>query len=149
MSVTRYVAEMTRQIRLFSKSLPSMMIVSVITLAVLGLTAWIWFDQTSLAQNQSNRERVETELVTIRPTGFEPAEISRVQGRFLLAVDNRAGLEEVTLRLDRVAGNRLRDVKVPRRKLDWREFVDLTPGRYVLSEAAHPEWNCTITITSK
>lgn len=149
MSVTRYVAEMTRQIRLFSKSLPSMMIVSVITLAVLGLTAWIWFDQTSLAQNQSNRERVETELVTIRPTGFEPAEISRVQGRFLLAVDNRAGLEEVTLRLDRVAGNRLRDVKVPRRKLDWREFVDLTPGRYVLSEAAHPEWNCTITITPK
>lgn len=118
----------------------------LVALALAIAIVWLGGARTSLAQNQPQRERVETELITVRPFGFEPAEITRKQGRFLLAVDNRSGLEEVTLRLDRVTGNRLRDVNVPRRKLDWREFMDLPPGRYVLSEAAHPEWTCTVTI---
>lgn len=93
--------------------------------------------------------RVETEVLTIRPTGFEPSELTRPQGRFLLAVNNRSGLAEVNLRLDRVAGNRLREVRVPRNKLDWREFVELPPGRYLLTEAGQPNWVCSITITAR
>lgn len=95
-------------------------------------------------------QRVEAEVITIRPIGFEPREITRPKGLFLLAVENRSGLQTVQLRLDReVGGPRLRDVQMPRNRHDWKDAFDLTPGRYVLTEAYHPEWICSITITSK
>lgn len=100
-------------------------------------------------QNASASEHLESELVTIRPEGFDPAAITRPKGRFFLFVDNRSGLDAVTLRLDRVAGNRLHDVRVPREKLDWTEMVDLTPGEYLLTEADHLNWVCKITITAQ
>jgi hypothetical protein len=103
----------------------------------------------SQTQTQPTPARIETELVTIRRHGFEPQEITRPAGPFFLAVENRSSLEEVTLRLDRVGGNRLREVNVPRKKLDWRDALDLPPGHYVLTEANHPEWVCNITITAK
>lgn len=92
-------------------------------------------------------ESVETELVTITPTGFEPSEITRPRGKFLLAVNNRTGLEEINLRLGREAGNKLREVKLRGGKLRSGTFEDLPPGRYVLTEAGHPDWVCRITIT--
>ncbi len=92
---------------------------------------------------------MEVELVTVRPHGFVPAEITRPRGRFLLAVNDRSGLEEVDVRLFREAGGVEREVKVNRKKPDWRELVNLPPGRYVLTEAAHPEWGCRITITPR
>jgi hypothetical protein len=101
------------------------------------------------AQGGATKNKIEAELITITPRGFEPAEITRSKGRFLLAVDNRSGLDEVTLRLDRVAGNRLREVNVPRKELDWSEAFDLNPGQYVLSEANHPQWICRLTITAQ
>lgn len=91
--------------------------------------------------------RIEGEIITISRGGFEPTEITRPKGRFAVFVENRSGLEGVTLRLDRIAGNRLRDVNVPRDKLDWDDVLDLTPGQYVITEAGHPDWVCTITIT--
>jgi hypothetical protein len=96
--------------------------------------------------NSAQKERFEAEIITIRPNGFEPSEITRPKGRFILAVDNRSGVEEVTLRLDRETGNREREVRVHRKKLDWREVFDLNPGRYTLTEANHPNWVCHITI---
>lgn len=92
---------------------------------------------------------LQVELVTITPRGFEPAAISRSGGRFLLSVDNRSGLDEVTLRIDRVAGDRLREARVPRKELDWSEVADLTPGQYVLTEASHPQWVCRFTIAER
>jgi hypothetical protein len=102
-------------------------------------------------QTQTNPTtvRIETELVTIRRHGFEPQEITRPADPFVLAVENRSGLEEVALRLDRADGNRLKEVNVPRKKLNWRDAFDLPPGRYVLTEANHPDWVCNITITAK
>lgn len=89
---------------------------------------------------------MEVELITVRPHGFVPAEITRPQGRFLLGINNRSGLEEVDLRLFREAGGVVREVRVNRKKPDWRELVNLPPGRYVLKEAARPGWACRITI---
>jgi hypothetical protein len=94
-------------------------------------------------------DRLEAELVTIKPSGFEPAEITRPQGSVLLAIYNRSGLEEVNLRLEVESGPRLREVRVPRKRLDFKEIVDLHPGRYRLTELNHPEWNCTITVTAR
>jgi hypothetical protein len=65
----------------------------------------------------------------------------------MVAIDNRSGLEEVRLRLDREGGVRLVEVTVNRKRLDWRRKLNLPPGRYRLTEANHSEWLCEITIT--
>lgn len=90
--------------------------------------------------------RVQTEIITILPDGFEPSEITRSHGPVILLVENHSGSGEVSLRLDREAGNRLREVPVTKERLGWSDLVDLNPGKYVLSEANHPDWVCHITI---
>jgi len=85
----------------------------------------------------------------MRPRGFEPTEITRPAGRFILVVNNRSWLEEIELRLEREDGNRVREVRRHKNKPDWRDVVDLPPGQYVLKEANHPDWACRITITSQ
>ena len=97
----------------------------------------------------SDQERVETELITITAVGFEPAEITRPQGSFFLEVDNRSGLAEVDLRLDSEQGHRVHQKSVQREQLDWYQPLDLHPGRYVLTEANHPDWVCRIIITAR
>jgi len=134
------------------------MLTAGLVVVAFAMQASGWFAKPSLtktagAENQTQTTptavRIETELVTIRPHGFEPEEITRLDGPFILAVDNRSGLEEVALRLAGVAGNRLKEVIIPRKKLNWRDALDLPPGRYVLTEANHPDWICRITITAK
>src|SRR5437763_9145966 len=61
------------------------------------------------AQSQAQTDRVEVELITARSAGFEPAEITRPSGRFILAVDNRTELDELVLRLEQEHGNSLRE----------------------------------------
>src|SRR5262245_39054427 len=41
------------------------------------------------------------ELITVKEYGFEPRQITRRQGLFLFAVDNRSGLETISLRLEK------------------------------------------------
>jgi hypothetical protein len=103
--------------------------------------------ERSTDSRPATQERLEVEPVVVRSKGFEPAEITRPQGRFVIAVYNRSGLEKLDLRLDRENGaGRLRESRVERGKLDWHTGVDLPPGRYLLTEANHPEWRCSITI---
>jgi hypothetical protein len=89
----------------------------------------------------------QIERITIRPTGFDPAALTLRGGRFLLAVDNRSGLEEVALAVTSEHGSRVREARVHRNRLDWRQQVNLPPGRYTLTEADHPTWVCDITVT--
>src|SRR5713226_2820831 len=89
------------------------------------------------AQRQRPIANIEAELVTVTPHGFEPRQITRPPGPFLLMLDNRSGLGQVNLHLSREAGARLRDVPVPREQPDWSEVIALPPGRYVLTEADH------------
>ena len=100
------------------------------------------------ATGTQTSERVEVELVTLLPTGFEPAEITRPKGRFLFGVNNRTGLTDLSLMLVHesgrsVGGKRLSKVKT------WRQVLDLQPGRYALREANHRDWVCRITITER
>lgn len=89
---------------------------------------------------------LQVERITITSTGFEPEEITRAAGQVMLAIDNRSGLEDVWLKLDREGGERLVDAHVEREKLDWRGRVTLTAGRYRLTEANHTDWVCLITV---
>lgn len=93
-------------------------------------------------------ERIEAERITLQRTGFEPSEITRRHGRFLIAFDDRSGLEDVTLSLVRQTGVRVHDVGFDRNKKRWREIINLPPGYYRLTVANHPEWVCNLTITA-
>ena len=90
----------------------------------------------------------EVELIDLRPSGFEPHEITRPTGRFLLGVNNRSGLTDLSLVLANESG-RLEGSKRLSRMKTWREALDLQPGRYVLREATHSDWLCRITITER
>lgn len=94
--------------------------------------------------------RVEVETLTLRPSGFEPASLTRTQGEFILAVYNHAGVEDLGFVLTHETGRKEREARPPRgRQKKWAEALDLAPGSYTLSVADHPEWMCDITITPR
>lgn len=83
--------------------------------------------------NQGQREKLNIAWVTQTARGFEPSTLRLNQGKVRLAVNNRSGLTEVDYDLVAVQGNK----SVAKRKSsvrDWREWVMLTPGQYVLRE---------------
>jgi len=92
---------------------------------------------------------VQAELITVTPTGFEPSELTRPKGRFLLAIDNQSGLDEVEFYFERETGGRLNVALSRRGKIAWREIVDLAPGSYVLRAMHDESWRCRITITAQ
>lgn len=130
-------------------------LLAVVSVTVLAAVAWAGLalaDSAASAAPAAKREgaaqeRVEVELITLRPSGFDPPGITRPRGKFILSVENRSGAHEVDLRLDREAGERQHQTRLTRGRLRWGKMVDLPPGRYVLSEANHPDWVCRITIT--
>lgn len=85
-------------------------------------------------------------MLAVRPTGFEPAEVTLPADSYLLVVQNRSGLRGVTLRLDEASRGRVLEMKLKAR-LDWRKRVNLAPGNYTLTAADNPEWVCRVTIT--
>jgi hypothetical protein len=95
----------------------------------------------------ARQQAVEAEVIALRPSGFEPAEITRPAGRVLMAVSDQSGLENAVLRLTKEGDRRVQEVRLSRRKRLWRKVVDLAPGDYILTEASHPEWACRITVT--
>ena len=98
---------------------------------------------------QAKGEVIQTERITLLHDGFEPGGIKIPPKKFFLAVDNRSGLTEMALRLDRQSGPLVQSVSIDHKKLDWTELFELTPGVYVLSESNHPGIACTITVTNK
>ena len=94
-------------------------------------------------------QRMDIEVITIRPTGFERTKITRPKGLFGIAVENRSGLTNIVLRFDQEGGPRIRQTQLTRQNLNWKDRFDLVPGRYVLTEATHPDWQCNLTITEQ
>jgi hypothetical protein len=108
-------------------------------------------DETVAVATPLVAARLESEHITIRPTGFEPSEIKRPAGRVLLSVNDRSGLDSLDLRVDAERLHRLFEVRVPqdtKGRREWRQVIVLVPGHYVLTEAGHPDWSCRITITT-
>ena len=91
-------------------------------------------------------DRLEVELVTLRPRGFEPNEITRAKGSFVLFVEDRSGKSDSSLRLQRLSGERLRDVNTSRMKSEWHDVINLPAGEYLLTDDSQPEAQCRIII---
>jgi hypothetical protein len=87
------------------------------------------------------------ELITVKEYGFEPRQITRRQGLILFAVDNRSGLEAISLRLERADGGLVRQMDISASSPDRRDIFNLPAGDYVLTEAGNPQWICQITVT--
>ena len=137
---------------LLSKLQPqrSRLFFSILVLLVSGILIFAHFKRTpgeAATMVQSPQAPVQAELITITPTGFEPAELSRPKGRFLLAIDNQSGLDEVEFYFERETGGRVNVPLSRRGKLAWREIVDLPPGIYILRATNDESWRCRLNIT--
>jgi hypothetical protein len=91
-------------------------------------------------------QRREVEVVTITPDGFEPQQIMRTAGPFLLSVTNRSGVDSLNIRLETEQHGRFREKLLPLQTPYWREVINPPPGRYIVTEVNHPEWVLSITI---
>ena len=129
-------------------------ILIVLSIAVLSLTTIVLVSAEKRRRGipvveQGQKRRIEAVIVTLKPTGFEPKELTRPRGLFLLMVDNRSNNPNLLFQLNRENGKREHEQKTRAGgKLDWNKPLDLPPGRYLLTEADHPEWVCQITITA-
>jgi hypothetical protein len=103
----------------------------------------------SAGQVLAHQEEPEEVTLTLRSDGFDPAEVVRPAGRFMLSVDNRSGVDKITLLLRRGDGSKVVEIKVLNGNGDWSESIELRPGRYTLSEADHPSWKCDFLINEK
>ncbi len=99
------------------------------------------------AQGKSDQD-IEAEVITILPTGFEPRELSRPTGRFLLMFDNESGLQSLELRLERTGMPRITELRL-NRKTESTQLLNLPAGEYQVTEANHPEWTLNLTITKR
>lgn len=102
-----------------------------------------------LTQRNFNRHHDMTvEMISVGPEGFEPTSLTRPGGRFLLAINNRSGLEELSLQLIREDGKLMQQARVNRKRPNWRSIVNLPAGAYRLTETTHADWVCRIVISS-
>jgi hypothetical protein len=99
-----------------------------------------------LEADQLVQSRIEVELLVLRSDGFQPSEIKRPPGKFLLALQNHSSEAEPSFTLTREAGQSLKQIRFSKNQSKYREFIDLLPGRYVLAETNHPDWTCRIII---
>lgn len=94
-------------------------------------------------------EEPDEVALTLRQEGFDPEEVVRPAGSFMLSVDNRSGVEKLTLILKRGNGSKVVEVRLLNGNGDWSELVELQPGRYTLTEADHPGWQCVFLVNEK
>lgn len=131
--------------------------ITVVLLFGAGAIARSWHTKTLREASLAGREavpadkppRIETELITITTTGFEPSEITRPQGQFFLDVDNRSELNNLELSIERANGVREKSAKMLKTAPELRLPLDLAPGTYLLRESGHSNWLSRITITAK
>ncbi len=100
-------------------------------------------------QRNINRDHnMKVEMISVGPNGFQPTSLTRPSLRFLLAINNRSGLEELSIQLMREDGTLMQEARVNSKQPNWRSLVSLPPGTYRLIETSHKDWICTIVITA-
>jgi len=137
-----------------SSIIPAAILSIVLVCAVAGMSLHRWnhFAATSakvenVSDSTSARERIEGELIVLRPFGFEPREIRRPAGQpFLLVVENRSSLPLSSITINSSVGSRIRDASISREKRMWSDVLNLPPGTYTLGEVNHNDWTCRIVV---
>ena len=99
-----------------------------------------------VASSAEGGEHVDVQLIDLTARGFEPSEIAREDGKFLLAVNNRSGIDNVMLQLTNERGTPVEGRRFSKTKT-WRKPLNLPPGDYLLSVEGHPQWVCRMNIS--
>lgn len=111
-----------------------------------GESTWQQSD-LALGQPAVYKDPIEEVSLMLTSSGFAPAEIRPHGKKFLLSLDNRTDVQELTLRMARNDGVLIREIRVPGGSGgDWSELFELQPGNYTFSEVNHSNWTCTIVI---
>ncbi|HEY6802123.1 MAG TPA: hypothetical protein VI306_00970 [Pyrinomonadaceae bacterium] len=87
--------------------------------------------------------------LTLKPTGFEPTKVTLPASQYFLLVQNATGLDRFGLVIEKEDGERLQEVRLEPFIRKWKKAITFQPGRYILSEIDHPEWQCVITVTER
>lgn len=103
-------------------------------------------NSSAAAPPVSSVQRREVEVVTLTTDGFEPHEIIRPPGRFLLSITNRSELDSLNLRIETEQRGKIREKALTPDARSWREVLNLPPGSYIITEADHPEWKLSLII---
>ena len=82
----------------------------------------------------------------VTPSGFEPSETIAPRGKFLILLQNRTGRRDLNFWLARENEGRVVESKPQQR--DWKAWVQLAPGTYIVGETNHPEWQSIIRVTN-
>ena len=144
--------------KLSKLNLLALCIVALLGIATFGFSFRDWFraakvvtpsQQSKLAAATDVPVPLVQELLTLRPTGFDPADLTIPSGNFQLSVDNLTGIPALNLALAEEKKNKLKDIRIDSHNRDWREEFDLKTGVYILSETSNPRWTCRITVTDK
>jgi hypothetical protein len=91
-------------------------------------------------------QRLEIEAVTITAEGFEPQQLERTAGPFILSVTNQSGVDPLHVVMETEQHSRFREKALPLITPYWRERIDPPPGKYIITEENHPEWMLTFII---
>ena len=94
--------------KLSKLNLIALLVVAMIGMATFGFGFRDWFSRptpTTITQQLKPEATADVsvplvqELLTLRPTGFDPAELTIPSGNFQLAVDNLTGISSISLTL--------------------------------------------------
>jgi hypothetical protein len=102
--------------------------------------------RTAFTPQGKKDQRLEIEDVTITPEGFEPQELERTAGPFILSVTNQSGVDALNIRIETEQHERFREKTLPLLTPYWRERIDPPRGKYIITEENHPEWTLTVII---
>lgn len=94
-------------------------------------------------------DRIEAEIITIRPGGCEPQEITRPKGAFLLLIENRSAMKLTAFEIRHETGSLHHAFRGRTRRSSWRKIVSLQPGIYVLTAPEYADSPCRLTITNQ
>jgi len=94
---------------------------------------------------------LQVKLVTVSARGFEPKELLATS-LFTLLVDDMTGLPHgIHVQLSQNNQGKeptmVQEARIPHGQRSWIQDFELQNGEYVLTEADHPNWSCTITVS--
>jgi hypothetical protein len=100
----------------------------------------------SVGHAANSLQRIETHVIELNRFGFSPKQIHSTKGVQGIYVRNLTGLKNLTLVLLDQAGKSQNQKSLAPGSPHWRGVLTLTPGTYTLTETAHPDWTCTISV---
>ena len=134
--------------RMFTRKaiLPALIACIVVSVLLLTVSGHSSKKVTSSALTPQGNQKLEIEAVTITPEGFEPQQLERTAGPFILSVTNQSGADALNVRIETEQHERFREKSLLLLTRYWRERIDPPPGKYVITEENHPEWTLTLII---